>query len=90
MGDLKLLMAVCALRGPMEASATLFIGSILLIFYSFMTEPAATKQTMKDTVRFLAFGLNIPKWSDTMFPLGLFMAAAYPAAVIATGGLPYV
>lgn len=38
MGDLKLMMAIIALRGIMTASITLLAGSLLLLFYCIITE----------------------------------------------------
>ena len=84
MGDLKLCMAVTALRGPEEASLTLLFGAFMLLVYCLFTDAKNTVLMMKDTVALFTTGTPIPKRSDRLYPLAAFLALGYPAAWIAT------
>lgn len=87
MGDLKLLMALVALRGMGETSLTLLFGSLLLIAYCLVTETTAMTETLKDTGRFLTIGTGIRKLSDSEYPFAPFFAIAYPIAWFVAGNL---
>ena len=49
MGDLKLCMAIVALRGAEEAAGMVLVGILLLLTFSFITNKAATLRMLKDT-----------------------------------------
>lgn len=83
MGDLKLCMAVTALRGMQEGSLTLLFGALLMIVYCLLTDSKNTALTLKDTVVFFTTGNPIPKRSDRLYPFAAFLALGYPMAWIA-------
>lgn len=80
LGDLKLCMALIALRGIMETSYTLLFGVLLLFLYCLMTEPKTTVLVLKDTAMFFFSGKSIQKRSNKTYPFALFLALGYPIA----------
>lgn len=80
MGDVKLIMAIIALRGYWEALLCVLFGSIAMILYCLITERTLMIESLKDTFRFLIYRTHIPKRSDKKYPFAFFMALGYPAA----------
>ena len=85
LGDLKLCMALIALRGIMETSYTLLFGALFLFLYCLMTEPKTTALVLKDTAAFFLSGKSIQKRSDKTYPFALFLALGYPIAYYICG-----
>ena len=86
MGDLKLLMALTALRGIYETTYTMFFAALLLIIYCAMERPKETALVMKDTAMFLAVRRKIKTRSETRYPFAVFIAIAYPIGYFLCNG----
>ena len=82
MGDLKLCMAITALRGIEEASLMLLWGSISLLVYCFITDRKNTLYMIKDTFNFFAYNTKIIKRSDKQYPFAVFLFIGYVIAVL--------
>lgn len=80
MGDVKLIMAVVALRGASEAIWCVFFGAAAMIAYCFATDRGNMTATLKDTFAFVTVGTPLPRRSDVAYPFATFMAVGYPLA----------
>ena len=77
MGDLKLCMAVIALRGIEEASWMLLCGALLMLLYCFVTDRANTILMLKDTYSTIFYHTPIIKRSNKKYPFAVFLASGY-------------
>lgn len=77
MGDLKLCMAVIALRGIEEAAWMLLSGAILLFLYCFITDRSNTVLMLKDTCNTLFYHTPVIKRTDKKYPFAVFLALGY-------------
>ena len=77
MGDLKLCMAVIALRGIEEAAWMLLSGAILLFVYCFITDRQNTVLMLKDTYNTLFYHTPVIKRTDKKYPFAVFLAIGY-------------
>lgn len=76
-GDLKLIMAVTALRGIEESSGMLLTGILLLLIYCFFTDRKNTVLMLKDTYSTIFYHTPVLKRSDKEYPLAAFLAVGY-------------
>lgn len=77
LGDLKLIMAVTALRGIEESSGMLLAGILLLFVYCFFTDRKNTVLMLKDTCSTIFYHTPVIKRSDKEYPLAAFLAVGY-------------
>ncbi len=77
MGDLKLCMAVIALRGIEEASWMLLYGALLMLLYCFVTDRTNTILMLKDTYSTIFYHTPIIKRSTKKYPFAVFLAGGY-------------
>lgn len=77
MGDLKLCMAVLALRDPIEAAIMLLAGTSLLFLYCLATESKNMVETLMDTVHMLFYQTGPVKRSENIYPFAVFLALGY-------------
>ena len=82
MGDLKLLMAIIALRGPFEGIYTLLCAALLMIWYCMMERPADTVISLKNTFLYFAVRKPITVEDGKAYPFALFIAVGYPMGYI--------
>lgn len=77
MGDLKLIMAVIALRGIEEATTMFIMGTFLLLGYCFITRKNETIQMLKDTAFSISTHSPILKRTNLSYPFATFLSAGY-------------
>lgn len=77
MGDLKLCMAIVALRGAEEATGMVLVGILLLLTFSFITNKAATLRMLKDTYYTLFYKTGIIHRKRIEYPFAFFLAIGY-------------
>lgn len=77
MGDLKLCMAIVALRGAEEAAGMVLVGILLLLTFSFITNKAATLRMLKDTYYTLFYKTGIIHRKRIEYPFAFFLALGY-------------
>ena len=82
MGDLKLCMAVIALRGIEEASLMLLAGAIFMLLYCFWTDRPNTILMLKDTYSTIFYSTPVIKRLDKQYPFAVFLACGYIAAIL--------
>lgn len=83
LGDLKLIMAVTALRGIEESSGMLLAGILLMLVYCFFTDQKNTLLMLKDTYSTIFYHTPIIKRSNKEYPLAAFLFLGYVATILA-------
>lgn len=77
LGDIKLIMAVTALRGVQESAGMFIMGTVILLCYCFLTDRENTIHMVEDTWHTLAYHTPVVKRSDKEYPFALFLALGY-------------
>ena len=83
MGDLKLMMAVIALRGIMTASITLLAGAMLLLVYCIVTEgPKKVLDGFKLAMKCMLLGNYKNKFEGKEYPFAVFISMGYVCTIM--------
>lgn len=82
MGDLKLCMAVIAMRGIEEASMMLLFGIFFLFLYCLFDDRKNTLFMIKDTYNTIFYHTPVIKRSDKKYPFAVFLSFGYIAGVL--------
>lgn len=77
MGDLKLCMAVLALRGIGETWRMLLAGAILLFMYCLVTQPDSTVYALKSLWRAFRYHIRQPDQPRPVYPFAIFLGLGY-------------
>ena len=80
MGDIKLLMAVAAIRGGRESTLMFLYGAIFMLIYCTVTTPAEACRALKNTYYFYIYGTPIVKNSKREYPFAAFLLLGYITA----------
>ena len=83
LGDLKLIMAVTALRGIEESSGMLLAGISLLLMYCFLKDRKNTVSMLKDTYSTIFYHTPVIKRSNKEYPLAAFLFLGYIITILA-------
>lgn len=78
MGDLKLCMAVTALRGIEETWPMMLAGSLILFLYCLFLDPEEAKRGLRDLYCMLKYRVR-PARTRRAYPFAVFLALGYGA-----------
>ena len=82
MGDLKLLMAVCAIWGFRTSLYALLFGCILLAAYSMVMDPKEMKDAVINVRNFLFYHTPVPTKGRKTYPFAVFLSAGTMAVLL--------
>lgn len=77
MGDVKLCMAVLALRGITEASCMIFLAILFNFAYALVSEPSSTVSVFKDLFDAVFYKTKMVCHSEKEYPFAVPLAIAY-------------
>lgn len=86
MGDLKLWLAVLFLRGGYESSLMMVIAALFMFVICLLTDTDGALSLIKRLLSPLFKNAPETQNPSTVYPFGVFMAAAYPIALIINTG----
>ena len=81
MGDLKLLMAVCAIWGFRTSLYSLLSGCLLLAAYSTVMDPKEMKEAVINVGNFLFYHTPVPTKDRKAYPFAVFLSAGTTAVL---------
>lgn len=81
MGDLKLLMAVCAIWGFRTSLYSLLSGCLLLAAYSTVMDPVEMKDAVINVRNFLFYHTPVPTKGRKTYPFAVFLSAGTAAVL---------
>ena len=82
MGDLKLLMAVCAIWGFRTSLYSLLFGCLLLAAYCTVMNPGEMKEAAINVGNFLFYHTPIPTIGRKTYPFAVFLSAGTAAVLL--------
>lgn len=82
MGDLKLCMAVIAMRGIEETSMMLLFGIFFLLLYCLLDDRKNTLLMIKDTYNTIFYHMPVIKRSDKKYPFAVFLSFGYIVRIL--------
>ena len=82
MGDLKLLIAVCAIWGFRTSLFSLLFGCLFLAAYSTVMDPKEMKEAVINVGNFLFYHTPVPTKDRKAYPFAVFLSAGTTAVLL--------
>lgn len=82
MGDLKLLMAVCAIWGFRTSLFSLLFGCLFLAAYSTVMDPKEMKDAVINVRNFLFYHTPVPTKGRKTYPFAVFLSAGTASVLL--------